>query len=187
MKRERLILASASPRRKDLLSPFFKLLIRPSEIDESVEKNESARAYVRRMARSKWQVMAKKFSAELVLAADTIVVLKNRIIGKAKNAKEAGLILNQLSGKTHEVITGVCLGSARKRRKIFLVSTKISFRKLSKKEIEAYIQSGEWKSKAGAYGIQGRASVFVSEIRGSLTNVIGLPLERVLKEIQSLR
>lgn len=183
MSAQRLILASASPRRKDLLSPFFKLRIRPAEIDESVKKNESARSYVRRMARSKWQVIAEKFSNEMVLAADTIVVLKNRIIGKAKNAKEARLILSQLSGRTHEVITGVCLGSSQKSKKLFLVTTKISFRKLSAKEIEAYIQSGEWKSKAGAYGIQGRASVFVSDIRGSITNVIGLPLERVLGEL----
>lgn len=183
MKARQIFLASASPRRKDLLSPFFKLRIRPAEIDESVKKNESARSYVRRMARSKWQVIAEKFSNEMVLAADTIVVLKNRIIGKAKNAKEARHILNQLSGKTHDVITGVCLGQYQKRKKVFLVTTKISFRSLSKGEIDAYIQSGEWKSKAGAYGIQGRASVFVSDIRGSITNVIGLPLERVLGEL----
>lgn len=182
MRQERLILASASPRRKDLLSPFFKLLIRPAEIDESIKKNEGARAYVRRMAVSKWQVIAKKFSDERVLAADTIVILNNRVIGKAKNAKEAGRILNQLSGKTHEVITGVCLGKYQKRKKIFLVSTKISFRALSKSEMDAYVRSGDWKSKAGAYGIQGRASMFVSEVRGSLTNVIGLPIERVLNE-----
>ena len=127
-------------------------------------------------------MIAEKFSNEMVLGADTIVVLKNRIIGKAKNAKEAQLILSQLSGRTHEVITGVCLGSSQKSKKLFLVTTKISFRKLSAKEIEAYIQSGEWRSKAGAYGIQGRASIFVSEIRGSITNVIGLPVERVLDE-----
>ncbi len=131
------------------------------------------------MSKEKWDAISKFKSNDTVLAADTIVVLGSKILGKAKNATEAKKILKSLSGKKHFVITAVCMGS-KSNLKTFEVSTAIRFRKISDEEIKDYLRSGEWKDKAGAYGIQGKAKAFVEEIRGSLTNVIGLPLEKVL-------
>lgn len=177
-----LILGSASPRRKELLAPHFRLRLAKPDIDESPQKGEAARSYVRRMARSKWEMLCARQYKAPILTADTIVVLGGKILGKPAHRHEARKMLRLLSGNTHEVITAVCFGNSRslKPQHLFHVVTKIRFRNLSTLELEAYLKSGEWKGKAGAYAIQGKAAHFVAEIRGSLTNVIGLPLERVL-------
>ncbi len=185
-----LLLASASPRRHELLRSFYKFRIAPADIDECVRKGEGPRAYVLRMAREKWMKSAgAQRRSELVVAADTSVILGREILGKAANAAEAKRMLAKLSGKEHIVLTAIAVGWSSKRSPGILktVRTRVKFRKLSGKEISLYLRMGDWKGKAGAYAIQGRASTLVDEVRGSLSNVIGLPLVETLEAIAHVR
>lgn len=181
-----IVLASSSPRRRELLKPFFNLTIRPAEIDESIRRGEYPRSYVKRMAIEKFEAVALNLNRpSIVVAADTIVVLEKTVFGKPKNQKDAERILKKLSGRTHQVITAVTVGWGHdpRSRRTRLVSTSVRFRKISKAELSNYLRSKEFAGKAGAYGIQGAASKFVAEIRGSLTNVVGLPLEESMSLI----
>lgn len=178
-----IVLASASPRRKELLKDFFKLKIQPADIDESRRGSESPRVYVKRMAKEKWQKAAKSQKTRaIVVAADTSVIQGRTIFGKASNAREAVQILKKLSGKAHYVLSSVAVGWSDREHPQYLVvvSTRVDFRKLTFFELQSYIRGDEWNGKAGAYGIQGSASKFVSKIRGSITNVVGLPLEATI-------
>lgn len=181
----RLILGSSSPRRLELLSPYFDIKVIPPEIDESVQKSESPRAYVKRMAQEKWlSLFGHGEGVQPLLAADTTVVMGSKIFGKAESADEAREILGRFSGRSHDVISAVCVGASigeRPKSSTRVVRTKIQFRKLMDEELESYIRSREWEGKAGAYGIQGYASRFIDRIEGSLTNVIGLPLRESLQ------
>lgn len=182
----RMILASSSPRRKDLLAPFFHLEIVSPEIDEQQAREEKPLSYVRRMAKEKWRVVASQTESLIpILASDTVVIHRHQILGKPENEREARRFLSRLSGDEHSVVTAVALGKRSQAPDIFLVKTKVTFRSLKKKEIDDYILSDEWSAKAGAYAIQGKASAFVSKISGSLTNVIGLPLEAVLERVKA--
>ncbi|MGQ0503762.1 MAG: Maf family protein [Myxococcaceae bacterium] len=169
------VLASASPRRQELLArlgvPFS---VDVASTDEGVRSGERPHDYVRRVAEEKATTVAERHPDALVLAADTSVVLGRSILGKPKNAEDAKVMLTRLSGVTHRVLTAVALAGA--SRDGILVSTEVDFRPLSAEEVEWYVRTGEPMDKAGSYAIQGTGGFFVKAIRGSHSNVIGLPL-----------
>lgn len=174
----RLILASASPRRLDLLSRIGVVpdAIIPADIDESVHRGELPREHALRLAREKAEnVMAREPSA-LVLAADTVVAVGRRILPKVEDEATLRSCLRLLSGRRHRVLTGVALavpgGAIRER----LVETMIAMKRLSEQEIDFYANHGEWRGKAGGYALQGYGEVYVRHIAGSYSNVVGLPL-----------
>lgn len=182
----RIVLGSSSPRRKELLESHYELFIKKPNIDESLEAGEKPMDYVTRIARQKYDSIHKDESDSIVLAADTTVAMGNQILGKAQTREEAREMLRLYSGKAHFVITSVCVG-ADDFLKQESITTKVTFRVLEDFEIEAYLSSREWLGKAGAYAIQGRASVFVDQVQGSLTNVIGLPLKESISMIEQCR
>ena len=174
-----LYLASGSPRRRELLTQIaVPFLTQIAPIDENALPGESPIAYVERLARGKAQagLAALTDTADaVVLGADTAVVLDGRILGKPTDRADALATLSALSGRTHEVLTAVALVS-RERQASRVVTSQVSFRVLSQAEIEAYWASGEPQDRAGCYGIQGLAAVFVSQLQGSYSAVVGLPL-----------
>jgi len=174
-----LYLASGSPRRRELLTQIaVPFLTQIAPIDENALPGESPIAYVERLALSKAQagLAALTDTADaVVLGADTAVVLDGRILGKPTDRADALATLSDLSGRTHEVLTAVALVS-RERQVSRVVTSQVTFRALSQVEIEAYWASGEPQDKAGCYGIQGLAAVFVSQLQGSYSAVVGLPL-----------
>lgn len=177
MSRPDLVLASASPRRVELLAQIGVTpdRIDPADIDETPLKAETPRLLAQRLARTKAGVVAQRNPDAVVLAADTVVAQGRRLLEKAADEAEAARFLELLSGRSHRVYTGVALahgGAVRCR----VVETRVSFKVLSPAEIAAYVASGEWRGKAGAYGIQGRAGAFVQRIVGSHPAVMGLPL-----------
>lgn len=177
IKKSRFILASASPRRAELLKSLgIEFEIRPAMIDESQRAGETPRCLVMRLALEKARSVAEPHC--LVLGADTIVVLGDEIFGKPVSPNEATQFLKTLSGKTHEVITGFAL--LRGCNKIIVNEAEtslVSFRQLSDAQIQAYVNSGDPMDKAGAYGIQNLGPDFIERIDGSLNNIIGLPIE----------
>jgi septum formation protein len=172
---QRLTLASQSPRRRELLERLgLELEVRPAHADEAVHPGEPARAYVQRVAREK----ARAVPGDLVLGADTAVVLAGEVLGKPADGADAARMLRALSGSSHEVLTAVCLrrGAAPPLELEAVVATEVDFAPLSEAEIAWYVASGEPLDKAGAYALQGAGGVFVRAVRGSVSNVIGLPL-----------
>jgi septum formation protein len=176
----KLILASASPRRRELLSQLgapFNVL--PADIDERRHVSEAPRDYVIRLSRSKAQHVALQHPGAWVLGADTIVVIGDRILGKPVDAADAAAMLASLSGRAHEVVTGVAL--ARHDHGYMaseVVGTRVYFRVLSEADIAAYLATPEPFDKAGSYAIQGRGGAFVQGYEGCYTNVVGLPVQR---------
>ena len=189
-----MILASASPRRRDLLSEAgFKLTIAPADVDETPLPDESPIELVRRLATNKayaaYKTLQELPEGEVVLGADTIVWTPQKALGKPLDAADARRMLSELSGATHHVSTGVCLIAATSSGVVtrsFVETTDVSFRKLSEAEIDAYVKTGEPLDKAGAYGIQGGAGAFVDHICGDYNNVVGLPVERVVRELTAI-
>jgi septum formation protein len=188
----KLILASASPRRKELLcAAGLDFMVAPAEVDETINPGETPQQGVVRLAQTKAQAVASRYPENVVLAADTIVVLPDaeggnfEILGKPQTTDEAYTMLEKLSGREHVVITAfsICCLSAGFLTTKFNQS-KVYFRPLSSDEISAYIATGEPMDKAGAYGVQGLARVFISYIVGSYTNVMGLPLAEVVAELK---
>lgn len=183
-----LILASSSPRRQELLSLLgISLRIVPSEIDEILLKGELPEEYVHRLAITKAQQVAEKFPDSWVLAADTIVVINGEVLEKPKDVREAEAMLKKLSAQEHRVITGYCIlqiQAGKKRERV--VSSLVKFKRLSDKEICWYINTGEPFDKAGGYAVQGKAAFMIKEIKGSYTNVVGLPLCEVIEDMQEL-
>jgi septum formation protein len=183
----RFVLASASPRRRDLLAQIGRVpdaVIEPS-IDESVRPRELPRDHAARLAREKCLAVAARVEAAdaVVLAADTVVACGRRILPKAEDAATARKCLALLSGRRHRVIGGICVRAADGRLYERTVTTSVAFTRLTDADIEAYVASGEWQGKAGGYAIQGRAAIFVRAINGSYSNVVGLSLfeaERLL-------
>lgn len=175
----RWILASASPRRREILGRLgLQFQVSPSRIPEPPRgAHEPPARYAVRAARLKARSVADGRSSGLVLGADTIVVLGNRILGKPSSPAEARAMLKSLSGRWHEVITGLCLVDCTTGRTLTTSSrSKVHFRRLSLEEIEWYVKSGEHRDKAGAYGIQGGASLFVDRIEGCYFNIVGFPV-----------
>lgn len=172
-----LILASASPRRAELLEQMgLTFRVQPADVDETVLTGESAEHYVERLSCEKARRVASQNPDCLVLGSDTSVVLDGDVLGKPASAAEAHAMLTRLSGQTHQVMTAVALAQG-ERCQSRLVITLVSFRLLSEPEIRAYVASGEPMDKAGSYGIQGLGGIFVRELEGSYSAVVGLPLQ----------
>ena len=176
-----IILASASPRRAELLrAAGMAFEIHPAHVDENVHEGEAPDAYVLRVAEAKARVIAARFPDRVVLGADTTVVLEQTILGKPRDHEHARGMLRMLSGRVHEVLSGVCVCKlAPSSCDIRLARTSVEFSPLTDEEIAWYAASGEPMDKAGAYAIQGLASRFVTRIEGSYSNVVGLPVALV--------
>ncbi len=180
-----LVLASASPRRQELLSNAgIAYEVMAADVDESVLAGETARACAERLAREKAMAVGKKRPEDWVLGADTVVVVSGQILGKPSDAEDARRMLRMLAGRTHEVITGVCLVGPGKTVDTQSEVTVVEMAAISEDEIAAYAESGEPMDKAGAYAIQGRASRWIPRIEGDYSNVVGLPVALVWRMIQ---
>lgn len=175
----RLVLASASPRRADLLtSAGFAFDVVPADVDERVLAGEDPAAHVRRLALAKALAVAPFYPDRVVIGADTVVVIDGLILGKPDGDEAAAVMLRRLSGRSHDVLTGVCLCHAAAVRQAVERST-VRFAPLTEQEIASYVASGEPRDKAGAYAIQGLASRFVVSVEGSYSNVVGLPVSTI--------
>ncbi len=177
MARPELVLASASPRRIELLAliGIAPDRIVPADIDETPSRDETPPRLAARLARTKAQAVSQRFPGAVVLAADTVVAVGRRLLEKPADEAEAERFLRLLSGRNHRVFTGVAV--ARGDRLIHrVVDTRVAFKRLSNPEIAAYVAGGDWRGKAGGYGIQGPAAAFVLKIVGSHPAVMGLPL-----------
>ncbi len=173
------ILASASPRRSEILSGLgLEFLVDPSGIVEPPRRSrESPSAYAVRLARLKAREVSGRHRSGLILSADTIVVLGNDILGKPETQAEARSMIRRLSGRWHDVITAICLlDCAPNRMRSTFSRTRVHFRRLSDAEIKWYLKTGEHRDKAGAYGIQGYASIFIDRIEGCYFNIVGFPV-----------
>jgi len=185
----KLILASSSPRRAEILAnaglPFSVL---SSAVDESPHPAEAPSALVQRLANAKADlVAARAVGPAIIIGADTAVLLDDKIIGKPSSPEDARQMLRQLSGRTHSVLTGVALIRLPDgERRQFIESTLVHFRSITEEEISSYLATGEPYDKAGAYAIQGRAGRYIPRIEGCYFNVVGLPLSRVLSELRTL-
>jgi len=176
IRRAPLVLASASPRRRELLAGIGAApdVIAPPDIDEAVRPGETPRALALRLAEDKLAAVHHRDS--YVLASDTVVSIGRRILPKAEDRDTAEACLRQLGGRNHRIHTGVAVCAPDGRRASRVAETRIAFKRLSEPEITAYLDSGEWKGKAGGYGIQGRAGAYVIKLIGSYTAVMGLPV-----------
>lgn len=184
---KRIILASASPRRKKLLQKLgFKFTVVESKIKEDFKEKSDPIGQVKKLSLAKAQAVAEKYSRSLIIAADTIILFENKIIGKPKDNENAINILKSLSGKSHEVVTAFTIFDAYSKKFISkAVKTKIYFKVLKDREIEDYIKTGDACDKAGAYAIQeGLSKNFVKKIIGDYDNVVGLPLCLLKKELK---
>lgn len=184
----KLVLASGSPRRIELLGQagIAPDHIHPADIDENPQRAEHPRSLARRLAREKALAAREQLKSDenfkdaFVLAADTVVAVGRRILPKAEITDEARECLRLLSGRTHKVFTGVCLALPNGNLRQTLVETRLRFERLSRRQIDAYLSSGEWRGKAGGYAIQGLAGSFVVKLVGSYSNVVGLPLQETV-------
>lgn len=182
-----LILASGSPRRKDMLTAAgysFRVIV--PDVDESNHDNLPPEELVTDLARRKGLAISPEYPRAIVLSADTVVVREGEILGKPGSEAEAVRMLSSLSGRTHEVLTGYCLARDTRIVKLAAVTTQVTFRILTKAQVVAYAAAGSPLDKAGAYGIQDLGGSLVKEIRGSYTNVVGLPLAEVVEELGRL-
>ena len=182
------ILGSSSPRRLELLRQinlFPDQIIKP-EIDETPQVKELPIFYVKRMAREKMKVIQKNFPNDLILTADTIVYVGRRIIDKTDEKSKAIKFLKLLSGRRHKVSTAFNLYCKDKIDSLRVVTSIVKMKRLTEDEIKFYIESNEWKGKAGAYGIQGSAEKFIQFISGSYSNIVGLPLNQVYGSLNSI-
>lgn len=187
--KQKLILASGSPRRLDLLRQVAiepdRLM--PMDLDETPKKSEHPRSLARRLSAEKARAAVDAVRDDIlwrdgyVLAADTVVAVGRRILPKPDYLEEAASALHLLSGRSHWVFTGICLVTPDRSYRQKIVETKVRFKRLSEKDIDSYLASGQWRGKAGGYAIQGIAGAFVQKIVGSYTNVVGLPLFETLQ------
>lgn len=179
----KIILASTSPRRKELLErEGIDFIVDASFIDEVMDETLEIKARLEKLATQKAKPIHDKYPTDIVIGADTVVLLDGQVIGKAKDENEARRILQSLSAREHEVYTGVAI-YIQNQLYTFCEKTTICFKDI-RHLIDDYINSGEWKGKAGAYGIQGKASCFVSWIDGDKDNVIGLPVHQMMECIK---
>lgn len=185
MKHNKLILASGSPRRRELLSRLgisFEVITK--NINESTRAGESPADLVQRLSKDKALAVSLDHKEDLILAADTVVALDGRIMGKPHDENEAFDFLSQLNNRTHEVFTGICLIN-KDQINTQVVCTRVTFGHFSDDILKAYTATGEGADKAGAYAIQGQGAFLISSISGSPTNVIGLPMQEVSKLLQA--
>jgi septum formation protein len=174
----KLILASASPRRLELLRQIGiePSAVAPADIDETPHARELPAPYATRLACEKGTVMAPRFPGGIILSADTVVAVGRRILGKPRDIAEEKKFLSLLSGRRHRVIGGVAVIDGEGKLHTRTVISVVRFRRLTANDIESYAESGEWQGKAGGYAIQGRAAPFIAFISGSYSNIVGLPL-----------
>ena len=177
---DKLILASGSPRRKEILAsvgwPFEAIT---AGIDETQQADEKPLDYVQRLAREKAEAVADKLESGLVLGADTTVVVDDQLLGQPVDDDDARRMLKLLSGKWHEVLTGVALVKVGGQTIVDYERTRVRFVEMSEAEIDWYVSTGEPQGKAGAYGIQGKAALFIEQIEGDYFNIVGLPIRLV--------
>jgi len=182
----RLVLASASPRRAELLTAAgFAFDVMAVTVDERPLEGESPEAYVLRLADAKAAEAGSRIPGSTVIAADTAVVIDGRILGKPTDWIDAAAMLEMLTGRAHDVLTGVAIHHLDRRARA-IEQTRVYFLQLSPREVEWYLAGEEWQDKAGAYGVQGLASRFISRIEGSYSNVVGLPVARVYQLLQQV-
>ncbi len=182
----KVILASGSPRRRQLLELIgIPHEVRPSNIDETMRPREAPRRHAERLAREKASVIATREPEVVTIAADTIVVINRKVLGKPRDVEDARRMLSMLSGREHTVITAVAVARGRKLRSA-IEEVKVKFRRLREDEIDAYIATGEPMDKAGAYGIQGFGATIVECVNGDYFAVMGLPLARVVMLLRDL-
>ncbi len=181
----RLVLASASPRRAELLSQIgLTFEVCPSHVEEPLQSREAVEV-TQNLALLKARTVAQYFTEAVIIGADTLVSLDGELLGKPADAVHAKQMLHELSGASHEVVTGIALIQAKTAKEIvWAETTTVYFRELSDAEIAAYISSGEGLDKAGAYGIQGRGAAFVKRIVGCYFNVVGLPLASLVEQLR---
>ena len=180
MKKRKVVLASASPRRRDLLDLIgIKHDVRPADIDETMRSGERAADYAERLAREKAEAIAGD-GAEIVIGADTVVVIDGRMLGKPVNEQQAAAMLESLGGRTHTVVTAVAI-VVDGRTSSGVEEVSVTFRPLTLDEITSYVATGEPMDKAGAYGIQGYGATIVERIEGDYFAVMGLPLVRLVR------
>lgn len=180
MLKDMLVLASKSPRRAEILTQSgLAFIVRAADVPETRRGSEDPGEFVRRLAREKAEVVERR-DGEVILGADTIVLVDGEILGKPRDAGDAARMLRLLSGRAHQVLTGICLRTAA-RDIVDCAVTEVVFCPLREAEISAYVQSGEPLDKAGAYAIQGLASKFVERIAGCYFNVVGLPVSLVYR------
>lgn len=158
----------------------------PADIDESWSKDETPRLHADRLARQKAQTVAKAAPDAFVLGADTVVAVGRRVLPKAETAEAARACLKLLSGRAHRVLTAVAVVAPGGRIASRISETRVRFKRLTAQETEAYVEYGEWEGKAGGYAIQGRAGAFVTDLQGSYSGVVGLPLYETVSVLQGL-
>jgi septum formation protein len=183
------VLASASPRRKEMLSNIgLQFDVVPSRIPEpSPDKGERPDRYAVRVARLKAAEVSRNLASPVVISADTIVVLGSKVLGKPGSKAEGREMLSGLSGRWHEVVTGLCLtDTGTGRRRSAATKSRVHFRRLSRREIEWYLATGEYADKAGAYAIQGYGSLFIDRIEGCYFNVVGFPIYSFERLVRAL-
>ena len=183
-----IVLASASPRRKDLLRQIginnFK--IEPADIDERELSKELPNKYVLRIAKQKAEVVSNNNQQCFVIAADTIVTCGRRILHKAETRSDASDCLNLLSGRRHKVLSAVVINSPNGNQIFRTVTSVVTFKKLDKEELNAYLGTDEWEGKAGGYAIQGLAATYIRALNGSYSNVVGLPLHETYQLLKGM-
>jgi septum formation protein len=191
IKLPKLILASSSPRRGEILTAVgWEYEKRTADIDETELPGEKPENYVRRLAREKAEAVADKYADALVLGADTIVVIEDKIVGKPKDLADARKMLKMLSGSWHEVLTGIALvkiTAGNSETKVDMQRTRVKFAELSDAEIEFLTELGEPLDKAGAYAVQAQAALFIEQIQGDYWNVVGLPVSLVYELFKNER
>lgn len=185
---QRLVLASASPRRLELLRQIGiePDLIEAADVDEFPLTNETPRRLATRLALAKAGVVSARHAGSYVLAADTVVALGRRVLPKAETPEEVRVCLKLLGGRAHRVLTGLCAVGPSARSNLRLVESRVHFKRLSEAEIDHYAGTGEGIGKAGGYGVQGRAGAFVSSISGSYSAIVGLPLHETWNLLRGL-
>ena len=182
-----LVLASASPRRLELLKQAGVVpdKVAPADIDETPLKTELPAAYAKRIASEKARKVFAEHHDAVILAADTVVALGRRILPKAETEEQAVQCLTLMSGRRHRVMSAVCVIGRNGRERVKLVTSVVQFKRLSQDEMDDYIESREWQGKAGGYAIQGKAALLIPFISGSYTNIVGLPLYETLAMLKS--
>jgi septum formation protein len=184
---KQIVLASASPRRRELLTQAgFSFTVKVSDAEEIITKQEPANV-VKELASLKAEAVASQETEALVIGADTVVAIDGKILGKPKDRQEAFDMLSMLQGKTHQVYTGVALIFPKKdgqEQVAFSECTHVTMHHMAEEEIWSYIDTGEPMDKAGAYGIQGRAAIYIEKISGDYNNVVGLPIARLYQELK---
>jgi septum formation protein len=183
--KDRIILASKSPRRAEILRAVgWEFETQAANIDETRHESEDAISYVKRLAQEKAATIAQRVPDGVVLGADTVVVIGGEILGQPRDDEDARRMLTLLSGKWHEVLTGVALVRCESETLIDHESTRVRFCELSREEIDWYVSTGEPRDKAGAYAIQGRGGIFIEGIEGDYFNIVGLPVRLVYEMMQ---